>query len=129
MSSRTVLTPIRPFLSIGERINPASKKSFQEQITQKNWSHLLSEAQRQAEEGAGALDLNLGIEKTLDDTVFSQVVCELDKRSSIPVSFDIQTGKFLETALREYPGRPLINSAKVTSKSGFKEFSRLDIER
>ncbi len=117
LSSRTVLTPIRPFLSIGERINPASKKSFQEQITQKNWSHLLSEARSQAEEGAGALDLNLGIEKTLDDTVFSQVVCELDKRSSIPVSFDIQTGKFLETALREYPGRPLINSAKVTSKS------------
>ena len=117
LSSRTVLTSIQPFLSIGERINPASRKSLQEQIQRKEWSQLLLEAQRQAEEGANAIDLNLGIEKTLDESAFSQVVCELDKRSSVPISFDIQTDKFLEVALREYPGRPLINSARVTPKS------------
>ncbi len=61
--------------------------------------------------------MNLGIEKNLDETTFSEVVCELDKRSSIPISFDIQTSKYLECALKEYPGRPLINSAKVTPKS------------
>jgi len=35
----------------------------------------------------------------------------------LPLSLDIQSNKFLRTALREYAGRPLINSAKVTPKS------------
>ncbi|MCK4257859.1 MAG: homocysteine S-methyltransferase family protein [Halanaerobiales bacterium] len=115
--SRTVYRTVEPFTIIGERINPASRKKFQEEIVQKNYSTLYDEATSQEKEGATILDLNLGIEKLLTPEHFKEVMVELDRRSSIPISFDIQNSEYLEIALREYPGRPLINSAQVTEKS------------
>jgi len=59
----------------------------------------------------------MGVEKILSSEHFKKAVIELDKISSLPLSFDIQTNKYLEEALFEYTGRPLINSARVTEKS------------
>ena len=117
LSSRTKLTSIEPFTPIGERINPASKKGFQDEIENFYFKRILNLAKEQELEGAKLLDLNFGIEKILSPQHFRQVIIDLDKISSLPLSFDIQTSKYLEEALFEYPGRQLINSAKVTEKS------------
>jgi len=111
LSSRTVLKPVEPFLVIGERINASGRKKLQEQIRNKDFSGVISLAQQQEKEGSSAIDVNLGIEKLLETDHFKRVVLELDKRSSLPVSFDVQTLEFLETCMKEYPGRALINSA------------------
>lgn len=116
LASRTIYHPIEPFTIIGERINPASRKEFQEEIIQKKWSSLLKEASLQEKEGATVLDVNLGIEKVLTFEHFQEMVIALDRHSSLPISFDIQSSEFLEVALREYPGRPLINSAWLDPK-------------
>jgi len=116
-SSRTKLVTLSPFMPIGERINPASRKKFQEEIEAMDFHRIATLAKEQEEEGAKLLDLNLGIEKILTQEHFNRVVIELDKISSNPLSFDIQTTKYLYRALDEYAGRPLINSAKVTDRS------------
>lgn len=116
LTSRTIYRPIEPFAIIGERINPASRKEFQEEINQKKWHSLLKEASLQEKEGATVLDVNLGIEKVLTPEHFREMTIALDRHSSLPLSFDIQSSELLEVALREYPGRPLINSAWLNPK-------------
>src|SRR6056297_1011874 len=117
LSSRTQLIPLEPFTPIGERINPASKSHFQDEIENFTFKRILDLAKEQESEGAKVLDLNFGIEKILQPEHFQKTVMAMDKISSLPLSFDIQTNKYLEKALFEYPGRPLINSARVTDKS------------
>ncbi|APT73736.1 homocysteine methyltransferase [Thermosipho melanesiensis] len=111
VSSRTKLKKMKPFLIIGERINAAGKKKFQQKIRERNYNKIVELAILQEKEGAHVLDLNLGIEKLLDKTHFSQVVNTLDKISSLPLSLDIQEFEFMEMALKEYVGRPIINSS------------------
>lgn len=117
ISSRTEYCEIDPFMIIGERINPAGKKRFQAQIRDFDFSKAIKEADLQKKEGAHILDVNLGIEKTLNESHFRKMVIQFDKNSLLPLSLDIQTNKYLRSVMREYTGRPLINSAKVTPKS------------
>jgi len=117
LSSRTQLIQLAPFIPIGERINPASNTQFQDEIENHEFSRMIDIAKEQEKEGAKILDLNFGIEKILTVDHFKEAVIALDKISSLPISFDIQTNKYLQEALFEYPGRPLINSARVTEKS------------
>lgn len=111
VSSRTKLQKISPFLIIGERINAAGKKKLQEKIKNKDFSKIVELASMQEQEGAHVLDVNLGIEKLLDKSHFSLVVNTLDKIGSLPLSLDIQEFEFMEEALKEYVGRPIINSS------------------
>jgi 5-methyltetrahydrofolate--homocysteine methyltransferase len=117
LTSRTDIVSVDPFLIIGERINPASRPTMQSQINRLNFSTIISEADRQKQEGASILDMNLGIEKMLNKDHFVEVIHQLDKISSLPLSLDIQTNKYLVQAMKEYAGRALINSAKVTPLS------------
>ncbi len=111
ISSRTILKPIEDFLIIGERINASGKKKLQAQIQQKDFSTVVQLAHEQEKEGCVAIDVNLGIEKLLDNSHFRDVILELDRVSSLPLSLDIQNLEFLELAMREYVGRPVVNSA------------------
>lgn len=116
LSSRTVLKPIKPFLIVGERINATGKKKLQEDIRQMNFSQLVKLAQEQEQEGCGAIDVNLGLEKVLNEAHFKGVINELDRYSSLPLSIDVQTLSFLETCMKEYVGRPILNSATCEGK-------------
>ncbi|AEH50620.1 homocysteine S-methyltransferase family protein [Pseudothermotoga thermarum] len=111
VSSRTVMKPVEDFLIIGERINASGKKKLQVQIQQKDFSTIVQLAQEQEKEGCAVIDVNLGIEKLLEKDHFKQVIIELDRVSALPLSLDIQNLEFLETAAKEYVGRPMINSA------------------
>ncbi|PID29511.1 MAG: hypothetical protein CSB55_01790 [Candidatus Cloacimonadota bacterium] len=115
LTSRTYIMGIDPFLIIGERINPSSRPALQKQILNKNFSGLIAEAEGQKSEGASALDINLGNENILDYSHFKELFFRLDKISSLPLVPDIQNRKYLADTIKEYPGRTLINSAKVTS--------------
>ncbi len=117
LASRTIYKPTNTFVIIGERINPASKKRFQNEIVEGDFTRISNLAKEQEKEGSMAIDINLGIERLLNEGHFRKVIRELDRISSIPLSLDIQMNRHLEVALREYPGRALINSARVTPKS------------
>ncbi|MDA3864351.1 MAG: homocysteine S-methyltransferase family protein [Deltaproteobacteria bacterium] len=112
LSSRTHLQNFLPFTRIGEKINPASSKKFQQEIRNFQFDRITSLASVQKKAGCEILDLNLGIEKLLTAQHFVNLINELDRYSSLPLSLDIQSYEFLEKALFEYTGRPLINSAR-----------------
>ncbi len=111
VSSRTILKPIGDFLLIGERINASGKKKLQAQIQQKDFSTIVQLAHEQELEGCAVIDINLGIEKLLENDHFKDLIIELDRVSSLPLSLDIQDLEFLKTAMKEYVGRPIVNSA------------------
>ncbi|MGC9771562.1 homocysteine S-methyltransferase family protein [Fervidobacterium islandicum] len=113
ITSRVHMFNVEPFLIVGERINASAKKKLHNEIREFNFEHVLKLAKSQEQEGAHAIDLNFGIESVLLEEHFSKVIVELDRIVSIPISFDIQHNEFLESALIEYPGRPLINSSKA----------------
>jgi len=115
-SSRTILKKYHPFTIIGEKINPAGNSSFQKEIEEFNFQEIIRRANSQKSAGADALDINVGIEKVLSSEHIKQIILELDRYSSLPLSLDIQNLDFLETALVEYPGRPIINSSKLTKE-------------
>lgn len=113
LSSRTQIKAIEPFLVIGERINASGRKKLQNGFQEMDFTEMLNLARQQEEEGSSIIDVNLGIEKLLTEKHFRQAVQELDKISSLPLSLDVQNADFLEAAMREYVGRPLVNSALV----------------
>ena len=115
--SRTRAVPLLPFAVIGERINPANRRAFADELAAGVLTTLLAEAGAQQREGAHLLDVNFGIEKTLDPAVVVSAVRALDAHDALPLSLDIQTPSLLEKALREVAGRPLLNSARVTDKN------------
>jgi 5-methyltetrahydrofolate--homocysteine methyltransferase len=111
LASRNAAHDLSEFCVIGERINPASRKPFQAELEAGTLETVYKDAHDQAEEGACALDVNFGVEKTLKPGLVAEAIRGLDKRSSLPLSLDIQTPELLEEALREYPGRALVNSS------------------
>jgi 5-methyltetrahydrofolate--homocysteine methyltransferase len=120
VSNRTYMVNISPFLVVGERINASAKKKLHEQIKVFNFENVLKLAKDQEKEGAQVLDINLGLESMLNIEHFRKVVIELDRIVSLPLSLDIQFDEFLEEALFEYVGRPILNS----SKANFEDLDR-----
>ncbi|WP_232218159.1 MULTISPECIES: homocysteine S-methyltransferase family protein [unclassified Thermosipho (in: thermotogales)] len=117
ISNRTRLRKVSPFLVIGEKINAFGRKKFQENIKVKNFERVVKLARLQEQDGAHVLDVNLGIEKLLSRDHFKKVVLVLDKIGALPLSLDIQEFEFMKVALKEYVGRPIVNSAKADLES------------
>jgi len=117
VTSRVHMVNVAPFLVVGERINASARKKLHNEIREFSFESVLKLAKSQEQEGAQVIDVNFGIESVLSEEHFSKAFVELDKIVSIPISFDIQYNEFLESALMEYPGRPLINSSKATRKN------------
>ncbi len=119
LTSRTMCFDVSTsdFMRVGERINPAGRPALKERILARDWSALVEEAASQVQEGADVLDVNFGVEKLLDERAIAEGILELDRAGCAPLSLDIQTLPFLERALREYPGRPLVNSSAADRAS------------
>lgn len=117
LSSRIIIKPTEPFLIVGERINASVNKKLQNQIQDGDYSSVIHLAKKQQDEGAAVIDVNPGIEALLSADHIKNLIIELDRQATLPLSFDIQGLEFLSLALEEYAGRPLLNSAtaKVTN--------------
>lgn len=117
LSSRTIIKPVEPFLIVGEKINASAKKKLQAQIQHYDFSGIISLAQQQQDEGAAVIDVNPGIEKLLSAEHIRELILNLDRQTTLPLSIDIQEYDFLCQALDEYVGRPLLNSATVREEN------------
>ncbi|MBN2724214.1 MAG: homocysteine S-methyltransferase family protein [Deltaproteobacteria bacterium] len=117
VTSRTSWAEIDPFLIIGERINPAGRQRFQKSIYEGDFKTALEEAKSQQRQHAQVLDINLGIEKLVPPEQFVNIINELDRNASLPLSLDIQTPSLMELAARNGSGRMILNSARVTEKN------------
>ncbi|MBQ3061640.1 MAG: homocysteine S-methyltransferase family protein [Lachnospiraceae bacterium] len=104
------------FLVIGERINPTGKKELQAALKEGDLSLVSDMAISQEELGANVLDVNVGMNGIDEKDMMVKVVKELSTITNLPLSIDTSHVDIVEAALREYPGRALINSISYDEK-------------
>ncbi|MDD4735373.1 MAG: dihydropteroate synthase, partial [Kiritimatiellae bacterium] len=99
-----------PFTIIGERINPTGKKALQAELREGKLGLVKRSSQEQEDCGAGILDVNMGLSGTDDREMILKCVALLSQSSSLPLCLDSTRPEVIESVLRVYPGRALINS-------------------
>lgn len=95
---------------IGERINPTGKKRFKQALIENDMDYILSEGIRQEEKGVDILDVNVGLPDIDEVEMLKSAVCELQAVTDLPLQIDTSDVKAMETALRRYNGKAMINS-------------------
>ena len=99
------------FVVIGERINPSGRKKLWNKILEKDADFLKKEALEQITSGADVIDVNFGVESSVDWDFAVDLISELPYSCDSPLSLDVQELELLERMMRVYPGNPLINSS------------------
>ena len=116
LTTERTVTPIDlegRFLVVGERINPTGKKLLQEELRQGTLDMVLDMAEEQVSQGAGILDVNMGMNGIDEKEMMLRVIKELTMTVDVPLSIDSSYVEVVEEALRIYPGRALINSISL----------------
>lgn len=102
---------------IGERINPTGKKRFKQALIENDIDYILAEGVNQQEKGAHILDVNVGLPDIDEIAMLKKVVCELQTVTDLPLQIDTANIAAMETALRRYNGKAMINSVNGKQES------------
>ena len=102
---------------IGERINPTGKKRFKQALRDNDMDYIIGEGLSQEELGAHILDVNVGLPEIDECDMMSRVVIELQAVTDLPLQIDTVDPRAMESALRIYNGKPLINSVNGKEES------------
>ncbi|HYC08012.1 MAG TPA: dihydropteroate synthase [Steroidobacteraceae bacterium] len=100
----------RPFVMIGERINPTGRKILAAEMAAGNFSRVESDALAQIAAGAHMLDVNAGIPLADEPAILAKAVQLVQSITDVPLSIDSSIVKALEAGLSVYKGKPLVNS-------------------
>jgi 5-methyltetrahydrofolate--homocysteine methyltransferase len=113
ISSQTrevVLGLERPFVMIGERINPTGRKILAAEMAAGDFSRVEADARAQIAAGAHMLDVNAGIPLADEPAILARAVQLVQSITDVPLSIDSSIVKALEAGLAVYKGKPLVNS-------------------
>lgn len=113
--SRTVIID-QPRI-IGERINPTGKKLFKEALRNNNLDYILSQGIEQVHAGAEILDVNVGLPEIDEEEMMIRAIKGLQGVVDVPLQIDSTIPEVLESALRVYSGKPIVNSVNGEEKS------------
>ncbi|MGN1329392.1 MAG: homocysteine S-methyltransferase family protein [Eubacterium sp.] len=102
---------------IGERINPTGKKLFKEALRNNDIDYIIKEGMVQKEKGAHILDVNVGLPEIDEVKMLSDAVFNLQSVLSLPLQLDSSNTKALESAMRIYNGKAMINSVNGKQSS------------
>jgi len=100
----------RPFVVIGERINPTGRKVLAEEMSRGDYSRVEADALSQVEAGAHMLDVNAGIPLADEPRILAEVVRLVQSITDVPLSIDSSIVAALESGLAVYQGKALVNS-------------------
>jgi len=110
-SSREVVIGFeRPFVVIGERINPTGRKLLAEEMKAGDFSRVEADALSQVAAGAQLLDVNAGIPLADEPALMARAVKLVQSLTDVPLSIDSSVIEALEAGLEAYQGKPLLNS-------------------
>lgn len=104
------------FLVIGERINPTGKKKLQASLREGSMDVVTEMAEQQEEMGADILDVNMGMNGIDEKAMMLTAIEAVTMTTSLPLCIDSSHVDIIETALRHYPGRALINSISLETE-------------
>ncbi|SUZ68587.1 uncharacterized protein METZ01_LOCUS21441 [marine metagenome] len=100
----------RPFVMIGERINPTGRKLLAEEMKSGDFSRVEADALSQVAAGAHMLDVNAGIPLADEPALLSEAIRLVQSVTDVPLSIDSSIIEALEAGIDAYEGKPLINS-------------------
>jgi 5-methyltetrahydrofolate--homocysteine methyltransferase len=100
----------RPFVIIGERINPTGRKLLAAEMAAGNFERVKSDAVAQVEAGAHMLDVNAGIPLADEPAILASTVELVQSLVDVPLSIDSSIVAALEAGLKVYKGKALVNS-------------------
>ncbi len=102
----TTLSPV----IVGERINPTGRAKLAEDIRSGQMELVRQEAVSQVQSGADALDINVGVPGINEAAAMQQAISLVQAQVGVPLVIDTTNPEALETGLRYFCGKALINS-------------------
>lgn len=100
----------RPFVIIGERINPTGRKLLAEEMRNGDFARVETDALAQVQAGAHVLDVNAGIPLADEPAILSHAIKLVQSLVDVPLSIDSSIVEALEAGLSVYRGKALVNS-------------------
>jgi 5-methyltetrahydrofolate--homocysteine methyltransferase len=100
----------RPFVIIGERINPTGRAILMEEMKAGDFSRVERDTIAQVEAGAHMLDVNAGIPLADEPAILAKTIQLVQSLTDIPLSIDSSIVEALEAGLAVYQGKALLNS-------------------
>src|SRR6056300_375118 len=100
----------RPFVIIGERINPTGRKLLAEEMKNGDYSRVEADALAQVAAGAHMLDVNAGIPLADEPRILAETIQLVQSLTDTPLSIDSSIVEALEAGLAVYKGKALVNS-------------------
>jgi 5-methyltetrahydrofolate--homocysteine methyltransferase len=100
----------RPFVMIGERINPTGRKILAAEMAAGDFSRVEADARAQVAAGAQMLDVNAGIPLADEPAILAKAVQLVQSITDVPLSIDSSIVAALAAGLAVYKGKPLVNS-------------------
>lgn len=109
-TTTVVIGPGRPFVIIGERINPTGRKKLAAEIAAGDFSRVRSDAIAQVEAGAHVLDVNAGIPLADEPGILAEAIRVVQEVTDAPICIDSSIVAALKSGLQAVKGKPLVNS-------------------
>jgi len=109
-SKEVVIGFERPFVIIGERINPTGRKVLAAEMAEGNYARVEQDALAQVQAGAHMLDVNAGIPLADEAAILAEAITLVQRITDVPLSIDSSIVAALESGLAVYKGKPLVNS-------------------
>ena len=100
----------RPFVMIGERINPTGRQKLADEMKAGDFSRVEADAIAQVEAGAHMLDVNAGIPLADEPALLARAIQLVQSVTDVPLSIDSSIIEALEAGIAVYQGKPLVNS-------------------
>jgi len=100
----------RPFVVIGERINPTGRKILAAEMATGDYTRVVADALAQVAAGAQMLDVNAGIPLADEPAILAEAVKLVQSVTDAPLSIDSSIVAALEAGLAVYQGKALVNS-------------------
>jgi len=109
-SREVVISIDRPFVVIGERINPTGRKVLAAEMKEGRMDRVRADAIAQAAAGAHMLDVNAGIPAADEPALLVAAIKAVSEVTDLPICIDSSVMEALEAALAAYEGKALVNS-------------------
>jgi 5-methyltetrahydrofolate--homocysteine methyltransferase len=105
-----IIGPGRPFVIIGERINPTGRKKLAAEMAVGDFSRVIADAKAQVEAGAHVLDVNSGVPMVDEGELMTELVRLVQQTVDAPIAIDSSVLAALAAGLKAARGKPLVNS-------------------
>jgi 5-methyltetrahydrofolate--homocysteine methyltransferase len=103
----------RPFVIIGEKINPTGNKKLAAALQEGNLDLVGQLARRQVAWGAEVLDLNVGVPGLDEEQMIRKIVQVVSQAVDVPLCIDSGKVDILAAGLNACEGKPLVNSVNA----------------